>query len=65
MFDSRCATESTVLLQVRSQFEDGLKILVLRVIAAFCPGRIVTFQGHCRNAGTDLGPDAHLVSVIH
>jgi len=48
-----------------SQFEDRLKILVLRLIAAFCPGRIVTFQGHCRNAGTDLGPDAHLGSVIH
>ena len=55
---------STVLQQVTSQFEGVVKILVLCLIAAFCPGCFVTFRGHCRNAGTDLRPNAYPGSVI-
>ncbi len=44
----------TLTLQAINLFRPVSKPLVPGAIPAFCPRPVLTFQGHCRNAGTDL-----------
>lgn len=55
---------SSVILQVTIQLGLFRKPLVLGALPTFCPRAVLTFQGHCRNMGTDLGPDIHPDSAI-
>lgn len=60
----RIKLNSSVLLQVTSQFEHVPKPLVFRADPASCSRHGVTFRGQCRNPGIDLGPEVHQGSAI-
>jgi hypothetical protein len=49
---------STVIVQATNHFGHRPKSLVLGAIRLFHPPAVLTVQGHCRNVGTDLWPDA-------
>ena len=49
---------STAILQVTNRF-GLLSKPILDTIARLCPRAVLTFQGHCRNVGTDLPGQTH------
>jgi hypothetical protein len=49
---------SNLIVQATNHFRPVPKPLVLGAIGPFRPTAVLTVQGHCRNVGIDLGPDA-------
>jgi hypothetical protein len=56
--DSLDTENSTVIVQATNHFGHRPKSLVLGAIRFFRLPAVLTVQGHCRNVGTDLRPDA-------